>query len=50
MSVMFPYFRTPIGVVITAVIAAGVIGAFAGALPSIRAARLKVTDALRRLD
>jgi putative ABC transport system permease protein len=49
-SGIFAYFRTPVSVLIFAVIASALIGAIAGAIPSVRAARLKVTDALRRVD
>jgi putative ABC transport system permease protein len=50
MSGAFPYFRTPTSVFVTALVAAGVLGLVAGAVPAVRASRLKVTDALRRLD
>jgi putative ABC transport system permease protein len=50
MAGMFPYFRTPaIWMLISLALAAG-LGALAAALPAVRASRLKVTDALRRLD
>ncbi len=50
MSGFFPYFRTPASVLVTALGAAAVLGVVAGAIPAIRASRLKVTDALRRVD
>jgi putative ABC transport system permease protein len=50
MSGMFPYFSTPSSVMILALIAALIVGIVAGIVPAIRASRLKVTDALRRLD
>jgi putative ABC transport system permease protein len=50
MSGFFPYFRTPTSVLVTALGAAAVLGVVAGAIPAIRASRLKVTDALRRID
>jgi len=46
----FPYFRTPAWVLAAALAAATLLGGVAGALPAIRASRLKVTDALRRVD
>jgi putative ABC transport system permease protein len=46
----FPYFRTPVWVLAVAVGAATLLGGIAGAVPAIRASRLKVTDALRRVD
>ena len=50
MAQLFPYFRTPTSVMVTALIASAVIGAAAAAIPAYRASRLKVTDALRRID
>ena len=50
MAGLFPYFRTPFSVMTFALIAAPVIGALAAAIPAYRASRLKVTDALRRID
>ncbi|HEV7554094.1 MAG TPA: FtsX-like permease family protein [Kofleriaceae bacterium] len=50
MTALFPYFRAPTSVIVTALGASVVLGAIAGAVPAIRASRLKVTDALRRLD
>jgi len=50
MSGFFPYFRTPPSVLLTALAAAVGLGFVAGALPAYQASRLKVTDALRRLD
>jgi putative ABC transport system permease protein len=46
----FPYFRTPAWVLAIALGAATLLGGIAGALPAVRASRLKVTDALRRVD
>jgi putative ABC transport system permease protein len=46
----FPYFRTPAWVLAVALGAATLLGGIAGTLPAIRASRLKVTDALRRVD
>ncbi len=50
MASMFPYFSTPPYVMVVAMIGAAFVGALAGALPAYRASKLKVTDALRRLD
>jgi ABC-type antimicrobial peptide transport system permease subunit len=50
MSGLFPYFSTPSDVMVKALIAAVLVGNAAGAVPALRASRLKVTDALRRLD
>jgi len=50
MSGFFPYFRAPTSVMVTALAASVVLGAVAGAIPAVLASRLKVTDALRRLD
>ena len=50
MASLFPYFSTPPWVMLTALVAAAVIGAAAAALPGWRASRLKVTDALRRVN
>jgi len=50
MSGLFPYFRAPPSVLIGALIAATGLGLLAGAIPALRASRLKVTDALRRVD
>lgn len=49
-SGFFPYFRTPGTVLALALGAAAILGAVAGAVPAFSASRLKVTDALRRLD
>jgi putative ABC transport system permease protein len=46
----FQYFRTPGFLFAIALGAAVGLGALAGAVPAILASRLKVTDALRRLD
>jgi putative ABC transport system permease protein len=50
MTSMFPNFSTPTRVMVIALIAAVIVGLIAGIIPAIRASRLKVTDALRRLD
>ena len=50
MAGMFPYFRTPMAVLLAALGLAVVLGVAAAALPARQASRLKVTDALRRLD
>ncbi len=50
MASMFPYFRTPAPIMAMAFGIAVVLGVVAGVLPARRASRLKVTDALRRLD
>jgi putative ABC transport system permease protein len=50
MAGLFPAFRAPLATMITALVAAMIVGAFAGIVPAVRASRLKVTDALRRLD
>lgn len=47
---LFPYFHTPAWVMLAALGAAALLGAVAGAIPARGAARLNVTDALRRLD
>jgi putative ABC transport system permease protein len=50
MSNFFPYFRAPSSVMLMALAASVVLGALAGIIPAVLASRLKVTDALRRLD
>jgi putative ABC transport system permease protein len=50
MAGMFPYFRTPPEVLLTALALAVLLGAVAAAVPAWRASKLKVTDALRRID
>jgi putative ABC transport system permease protein len=50
MSSMFPYFFTPARVLIMALGAAVLVGVVAGVVPPVGASRLRVTDALRRLD
>lgn len=50
MSQLFPYFRAPGATLLTALGIAAGIGLIAGLIPAILASRLKVTDALRRLD
>ncbi len=50
MAGMFPYFSAPIGVLVLALGMAVLLGVVAGVLPAYRASRLRVTDALRRLD
>lgn len=47
---MFPYFRTPVGVMVLSLVLSVVLGALAAAVPAYRASKLKVTDALRRID
>ena len=50
MGGLFPYFRTPAGVLLVALGLAALLGSIAAALPAFSASRLKVTEALRRLD
>jgi ABC-type antimicrobial peptide transport system permease subunit len=50
MAGIFPYFATPASVLLIALVVAAGLGALAAAVPAVRASRLKVTDALRRLD
>jgi putative ABC transport system permease protein len=50
MSGFFPYFRAPASVMLGALAAAIGLGIVAGIVPAMRASRLKVTDALRRID
>jgi len=50
MSGFFPYFRAPVSVLVTALAASAGLGLIAGVIPAVLASRLKVTDALRRLD
>ncbi len=50
MGGLFATFRTPGWLMGMALGAAAVVGGIAGLVPAIRASRLKVTDALRRLD
>ena len=50
MASMFPYFRTPPSVMLTALVLSLALGLFAGVIPARGASRLKVTDALRRVD
>jgi putative ABC transport system permease protein len=50
MSGFFPYFRAPTWLLGLALLAAAVLGVAAAAIPAMRASRLKVTDALRRID
>jgi putative ABC transport system permease protein len=50
MSNWFPYFSTPPAVMLKAIGATVVVGALAGVLPAYFASKLRVTDALRRLD
>jgi len=50
MASMFPYFRTPPSVMLTALGLALALGLLAGVLPARGASRLRVTDALRRTD
>jgi len=46
----FREFRTPVATLVVALGAATVLGLVAGVIPARRASRLKVTDALRRLE
>jgi putative ABC transport system permease protein len=50
MGAIFPYFTAPPPVLVLALVAAAVIGTLAGVVPALRTSRLKVTDALRRVD
>ncbi len=50
MGALFPYFRAPIGVIVTALVLTVVLGTLAAAIPAYQASRRKVTDALRRVD
>lgn len=50
MGGIFPYFTAPPLVLVLALVLAAVIGALAAAVPAFRTSRLKVTDALRRVD
>ncbi len=47
---MFPYFKTPATTLLVGLLLAAVLGTLAATVPAIRASRLKVTDALRRID
>lgn len=50
MAGMFPYFAAPAWLMLLAIGIAAVLGTLAGLYPAIRASRLGVTDALRRVD
>jgi putative ABC transport system permease protein len=50
MTGFFPYFRAPASVLLRALGASVGLGIVAGAIPAVLASRLKVTDALRRVD
>jgi putative ABC transport system permease protein len=50
MGNLFVAFRAPVWLMGLALAAAMIVGAIAGAVPALRASRLKVTDALRRID
>jgi len=50
MGGLFATFHTPTWLMGVALAAAAIVGAIAGLIPAILASRLKVTDALRRLD
>ena len=50
MAGFFPYFQLPTSVMVMALGSAALLGALAAAIPAVRASRLKVTDALRRID
>ena len=49
MPQFFPFFSIPKSVVVMALVLALVLGLAAAAIPAVRASRLKVTDALRRV-
>lgn len=49
MGAFFPYFRISMGTAVVALLGAVALGLLAGALPARGAARLKVTEALRRV-
>jgi putative ABC transport system permease protein len=49
MGAFFPYFRIDVRVTITALALALGLGALASAIPAVRASRLRVVDALRRV-
>lgn len=50
MAAFFPYFSTPMSVMLMALGFAVVLGTLAGLIPAYLASRLKLTDALRRID
>jgi putative ABC transport system permease protein len=50
MAGMFPYFRAPTQVLVTALVASVLLGVVAAVIPAWRASRLRVTEALRRID
>lgn len=50
MAGMFPYFRTPASVLLISFVASLGLGVLAAALPANRASKLRVTEALRRID
>jgi len=50
MGAWFPYFRIDKPTIVAAFVASVLLGIVAAAVPAFRAARLTVTDALRRLD
>ena len=50
MGAFFPYFRTPLPVLLASLAGTLVIGAAAGMIPAILASQRKVTDSLRRVD
>lgn len=50
MAAFFPYFFAPMSVMLMALFFSVVLGLLAGLVPAILASRLKVTDALRRID
>jgi putative ABC transport system permease protein len=50
MTGFFPYFRAPASVLLRALGASVALGVVAGVIPAVLASRLKVTDALRRVD
>lgn len=50
MGSWFPYFRIEPTTIVAAIVSSVVLGAVAAAIPARRAANLRITDALRRLD
>jgi putative ABC transport system permease protein len=50
MGMLFPYFSVPTSVLVMALGFAVALGTLAGLYPAWRASRLKITDALRRVD
>jgi putative ABC transport system permease protein len=50
MSAFFPYFRTPLPVILLSLLVTLLIGAASGLIPAIIASRRKVSESLRRVD